>query len=264
MNMGKELSFLGTALRFIGYGSRMGWHERNAGNVSLRLNDSEREEVLSSGSKRGEWRRLRLPVSGMENELVFTTVSGSYFIDMEHNADEKFCVCEINGSGDSYRLLWGSGEPTSELYGHLLGLSELKKRNGNRAVYHCHPPHAVALSFLVSDETELNDLLWKSETECAFVFPEGVGLIPFFIPGSPGLAQATGEKMKKHDAVIWANHGVFASGEDIASAFGLAHAIEKAAEIRMLIISSGMTEKSVITDEQLAATAEYYGKELKI
>ena len=260
----KDTSFCKEAIRFIGYGAEMGWHERNAGNVSLRLEKSEREEaekVICSKSE-CEWLLLKVPAPSMASEYVFTTVTGSYFIDMDYEAENNFCICEISADGKFYRVLYGVHAPTSEFSGHLLSLSELKKRNGGRAVYHCHPANAVALSYLVSNEKELSTALWKSETECAFVFPEGVGLVPFYVPGSIELATATAEKIKKHNAVIWSHHGIFASGDSIKSAFGLAHAIEKSAEIRLKIISSGMKEKSTISNDELIKSAEFYNMKL--
>jgi hypothetical protein len=37
----KESKFYNEAIRFIKYGCDLGWHERNAGNVSLRLLSEE-------------------------------------------------------------------------------------------------------------------------------------------------------------------------------------------------------------------------------
>ncbi len=257
-------SFYNEALRFINYGSSFGWHERNAGNISLRLTKEEVESVIDDFSFDREWVSLPEAVFGMANEYVFTTVTGSYFIDLKNDSETKFCVCEISGDGSSYRIVWGGIRPTSELCGHLMSLSELKKRNGGRAVYHCHPTNIVALSYLLpQDDKSISTALWESETECAFVFPEGVGVVGFNIPGSLELAKATAEKIINYNAVIWAFHGIFASGNDIASAFGLAHAIEKAAEIKLKIISSGINPTNTITNEQQKLIADYYGYKLK-
>ena len=38
---------------------------------------------------------------------------------------------------------------------------------------------------------------------------------------------------------MWAHHGLFVSGPDLDTAFGLMHTIEKAAEIYMLARSAG-------------------------
>lgn len=258
----EQLSFCASALRFVSYGCSMGWHERNAGNISVLLTPSQREEAADFLTENKDCVLLPVAVPDLADELVFTTVSGSYFLELSHEPSKKFCICRINSKGDGYTAVYGSGRPTSELCGHLLALQTLKRRNGGRAVYHCHPSSLVALSFLTDDKKTLNTWLWKSITECAFVFPEGVGLVPFCIPGSMELAKATGEEVSRHNAVVWANHGLFATGADFEECFGLAHAIEKAAEVRIKLLSAGVKQKSVITDRQLVETAAYYKKEL--
>lgn len=259
-----DSNFYQEALRFIGYGSSFGWHERNAGNLSLRLAREEVEAVIDSFTYDRGWNILPEAVSNMSGEFVFTTVSGSYFIDIQNNAETKFCICEISADGSEYRIVWGGNKPTSELCGHLMSLGELLKRNGGRAVYHCHPSNIVALSYLLPHNDEvISNALWESITECAFVFPEGVGVVDFFVPGSIGLAKATAEKIKDYNAVLWSHHGIFASGDNISSAFGLAHAIEKAAEIKLKVISSGLNPSNTITKEQQVLTASTYGLKLK-
>ncbi len=259
-----ETVFFKEALRFIGYGCQYGWHERNAGNISLRLNNDEIAGIEDSLDYSSAWTELAVSVPEMSNELVFTTVSGSYFIDIQNDAEAKFCICEISGDGASYRIVWGGNKPTSELCGHLMSLGELKKRIGGRAVYHCHPANLVALSYIIpQSDKAMSNALWESETECAFVFPEGIGVVGFCVPGSLELANQTADKIKEYNAVLWSNHGIFASGDSITSAFGLVHAIEKAAEIKLKVISSGQNPIGTITEEQQKITAATYGFELR-
>ena len=256
-------SFFNEALRFIKYGCDLGWHERNAGNISLRLTSHEVESVYSDFDKKSEWVSLPFAIPEMANEYIFTTATGSYFIDIHNAPGTKFCVCQVSDDGASYRVVWGATRPTSEFCGHLLSLSELKKRNGGKAVYHCHPVNVIALTYVLpQDDKQFTETLWESETECAFVFPEGVGVVPFFVPGSLDLAKATAEKIVNYNAVIWSFHGVFASGDSIASAFGLAHAIDKAAEIRLKVLSSGLPIINTITNDQQIQTASTYGFKL--
>ena len=251
-------SFFQSALRYIGYGASLGWHERNAGNISVLLTDDEVGQVSDSFNQ-SNFTDMSVPVPTLGGRYIFTTVSGSYFLDISFDAETKFCICEINGSGTAYRVVWGGNKPTSEFCGHLLSLSELNERGGGRAVYHCHPSNVIALTFLLPQtDADITSALWRSLTECAFVFPEGVGIVPFYVPGSLELAKATAEKVKTYNAVIWSHHGVFATGIDIESAFGLAHAIEKAAEIRCKILSCGHPD-SEISDEELIRSAKHYG-----
>lgn len=51
------------------------------------------------------------------------------------------------------------------------------------------------------------------------------------VPGKSEIAEASCALMKSCDAIVWAHHGLFAAGPDFDTTFGLAYAIEKAAEI---------------------------------
>ena len=256
-------AFFNEAIRFISYGASLGWHERNAGNISLRLNGDEVDSVIEDFEFSREWVALAEAVPNMANEYIFTTVSGSYFIDIQNASETKFCICEISGDGKSYRVVWGGTKPTSELSGHLLSLEVLKMRNAGRAVDHSHPANIIALSYVIDcDDKSVSDTLWGCETECPFVFPEGIGVVGFYIPGTIQLARATAEKVKDYNAVLWSFHGIFATGDSISSAFGLAHAIEKAAEIKIKILSSNLPIRNVISRQEQCATAEHYGFKL--
>lgn len=68
--------------------------------------------------------------------------------------------------------------------------------------------------------------------------------------------------MKSYQAAVWAHHGLFVSGPDFDIAFGLAHTIEKSAEIYMKVLSSGRPVRQTITDDQLRAIGHDFGVEL--
>ena len=69
------------------------------------------------------------------------------------------------------------------------------------------------------------------------VFPDGVGVVGWMVPGGRDIAVATSELMKKYDVAIWAHHGMFCSGEDFDLTFGLMHTVEKSAEILVKVLS---------------------------
>ena len=74
---------------------------------------------------------------------------------------------------------------------------------------------------------------------------------------------ATSELMKKYQAAIWAQHGLFASGPDFDITFGLAHTIEKSAEIYVKVLSmGGGLIRQTITDDDLRAIAHDFGVRL--
>ena len=50
------------------------------------------------------------------------------------------------------------------------------------------------------------------------------------IQGNPKIGEATAEKMKEYRSVIWAQHGIFSTGETLDEVFGLIETIEKTKE----------------------------------
>ena len=52
-------------------------------------------------------------------------------------------------------------------------------------------------------------------TECPVVFPQGIGVVPWMVPGGRDIAVATSELMKQYDIAIWAHHGMFTVGTDV-------------------------------------------------
>ena len=74
-------------------------------------------------------------------------------------------------------------------------------------------------------------------TECPIVFPAGVGVVGWMVPGGRAIAVETSKLMEKYDVAIWAHHGMFCSGPDFDITFGLMHTVEKAAEILVKVLS---------------------------
>lgn len=87
-------------------------------------------------------------------------------------------------------------------------------------IYHAHTPALIAMTYVTPlTDRDFTRILWKSATECPVVFPAGVGVVPWMVPGGPEIAQATSRKMEQYDAVVWAHHGLFCAGPDYDSAF---------------------------------------------
>ena len=132
-----------------------------------------------------------------------------------------------------------------------------------RVIYHAHPANVIALTYVLPlTDRDFSRALWKSATECPVVFPGGVGVVPWMVPGGADIALATCEKMKDYEAAVWAHHGLFVSGPDFDTTFGLMHTIEKSAQIWVLAHSCGQ-ERQTITDDDLRAIAKEFGVTLR-
>lgn len=94
-------------------------------------------------------------------------------------------------------------------------------------------------------------------SECIVVFPEGLGVLPWILPGSVQLAKATQTLMEQFNAVLWAHHGLFCAGNSLDQVFGLVDTIEKAAEILVKVLSMG-GKKQRPSPSELLYLAETY------
>ena len=247
-----------------------GWHERNGGNLSYRLSEAEVAQCVPFLNEQpGEWKPLAVKVENLAGECFVATGGGKYMRNVILAPQNTLCIIELNETGEAMRLLWGlegGGTPTSELSSHLMNHSVRKRVTDgkNHVIYHAHPANLIAMTYIMPlTARDFTRALWKSATECPIVFPGGVGVVPWMVPGSAEIARATGELMREYDAAIWAHHGLFVSGSDLDTAFGLMQTIEKGAEIYMKVASSGKPCLQTITDDQLREVARAYNVTLR-
>ena len=264
----EESAMLRGFVRLCEDGWLQGWHERNGGNLTYRLTPEEADACRQDFSYDRPWNPIGTALPGLGGETFLTTGSGKYFRNVPLAPSENLCVVELNAAGDAWRMVWGmvsGGRPTSELPTHLMNhaVRVAATDGASRVIYHAHPANTVALTYVLPlNDRDFSRALWKSETECPIVFPRGVGVVPWMVPGGTEIAAASCEKMREYDAVIWAHHGMFVSGRDFDEAFGLMHTIEKAAQIFVLALSCGGVRQT-IPDQGLLDVAHAFGVELR-
>ena len=245
-------------------GDRMGWHERNGGNFTYWIKQEEIESIRDELSKEGKWMPIGTCVKDLAKEYFLISGTGKYFHNMKKDPMHTVGIIEIDETGEQYRICWGlldGGKPTSEMPTHLMNL-EVRKNMTNseeRVIYHAHCPNLIALTFLLplKDEVFTREL-WEMITECPVIFPEGVGVVKWMVPGGKDIAVATSKKMENYRAVIWAHHGLFCSGIDFDSTFGLMHTIEKSAEIYIKVHSVQTKKAQSITPDDFRQLAKEF------
>ena len=258
-------------IRMCGDGWDQGWHERNGGNLTYRMRPEEVEQCRPYfKAAPGEWVDMGVQADNLRGEFFISTGSGKYFRNVPLAPQDNICIVEINAAGDAWRIVWGlekGGCPTSEFPSHFLNHSVRKEATGGacRVIYHAHPANLIAMTYILPlTARDFTRALWKSATECPVVFPGGVGVVPWMVPGGRDIALATSERMKEYDAAVWAHHGLFASGPDFDTTFGLMHTIEKAAQIYILALSAGQGRiLQTIEDDDLRAIAKDFGVTLR-
>ena len=246
-----EAEFVKGFIRMCDDGWNQGWHERNGGNLSYRVKKEE-VELVKENFEPKEWKPIGTSVPTLANEYFLVTGSGKYFRNVILKPEDSICMIELDDKGENYRIVWGlvnGGRPTSELPSHLMNHEVKVLVNPEyRVIYHAHTTNIIALTFVLPLQDEIfTRELWEMATECPVVFPSGIGVVPWMVPGGKDIAVETSKLMKEYDLAIWAHHGMFAAGFDFDLTFGLMHTAEKSAEILVKMLSMRPDKLQTIT-----------------
>ncbi|MBI4465643.1 MAG: class II aldolase/adducin family protein [Acidobacteria bacterium] len=136
----------------------------------------------------------------------------------------------VDGQGNR---LSGQQAPSSELGMHLL---IYQMRPEVAGVVHAHPPTATgyAAAGLALDQALV------AETVVAL---GSVPLARYGTPGSPELSEALRELIPHHNAILMANHGVVAFGEDLWQAYFHMETVEHLARVSLVTVLLGQQAK---------------------
>lgn len=261
----KKSPFLREMCKTVSNMYRLGWDERNGGNVSLLLDESEVSRYLNP-NKVIRTIPIGFDAPELSGKIFLVTGTGKYFKNVEDDPENNLGIIRIAPDGKTAELLWGyadGGRFTSELPAHLMShIARLKINPKNRVVMHCHPVNLLAMTFIHSlDDREFTRSLWRTCTECMVVFPDGIGVLPWMLCGTPEIGIATAEKMKDFRLVVWAQHGIYGAGADLDETFGLIETAEKGAEIYLKTLPYPILQ--TITDEDLKTIAKFFKVEYK-
>ena len=239
---------------------RLGWDERNGGNISYLLDEKEVKEYLDP---KNVLRRIPtgFDAAPLAGKYFIVTGTGKYFKNVDDDPETNLGVLRIAEDGTTAELLWGykdGGRFTSEFPAHMMShIARLEKDPANRVVMHCHPTNLLAMNYVHElDEKKFTHTLWEMCTECIVVFPDGVGVLPWMLCGTNDIGVATANKMKDFRVVVWALHGVYGAGKTMDETFGLIETVEKAAQIFML--TAHLPRLNTIKDEDMVKLAELF------
>ena len=240
---------------------RLGWDERNGGNISYMLNNDEVAEYLDTNNVLRTI-PLGFDATALVGKIFIVTGTGKYFKNVYDDPETNLGIIKIADDGKNAELLWGyrdGGRFTSELPAHLMShIARLSVDPENRVVMHSHPTHTLAMNYVHElDEKKFTHTLWEMCTECIVVFPDGVGVLPWMLCGTNEIGEATAEKMKEFRLVVWGMHGIYGAGKTMDETFGLIETVEKAAEIYML--TAHLPRINTIKDEEMLTLAEFFG-----
>ncbi|MCP3894633.1 rhamnulose-1-phosphate aldolase [Bacteroides sp.] len=243
-----------------GYLWQKGWAERNGGNIVVNITDLVDDEI-----------KQMAPISDVTP--IGTTLpylKGCYFYckgtnmrmrDLARWPMENGSVIRILDDCASYVIIADAPvKPTSELPSHLCMHNYLlSKGSSYKASLHTHPIDLIAMThhkpFLQKDV--LTNLLWSMIPETKAFCPRGLGIIPYALPSSMELAEATIQELEEYDVVMWEKHGVCAVGEDIMAAFDQVDVLSKSAQIYINARSMGFMPDGMSQEQMKEMTVAF-------
>ena len=119
--------------------------------------------------------------------------------------------------------------PSKEFPFHL---AVYARREDVRAVVHLHTLYSVALSCLDGFDPE-NPL--PPLTPYYFMRVAPLAVLPYFRPGSEGLAAAVGEAAPRHNCMLLRNHGVVCAGSTLSEAVDRTEELEQTARLHFIL-----------------------------
>ena len=151
---------------------------------------------------------------------------------------------------------------TSEFNSHLAVHYDQMLSSGTNfhALIHAQPMHLTYLSHIprYQDEKYLNTHLLRWQPETIINLPEGIGFIPFRLPGSPELMAGNIESLRSHRIVIWAKHGVMARSDiSVKRAADRVEYAETAAKYEYLNLCAGEIGEGLSADEVRAICTKF-------
>ncbi|MFN8472996.1 MAG: class II aldolase/adducin family protein [Anaerolineae bacterium] len=164
---------------------------------------------------------LPQPVPALAGKLVIVTGSGRRLRDIRSDPAANLGAVVIDADGRNARLFTSTRRlferVTSEFNSHLAVHDDQVARTGTNfhALIHAQPPRLTYLSHIPAyrNQAEFNRRLLRWEPETIVNLPEGIGILPFMLPGSAELMAANVAGLREHRIVVWSKHGVMARSD---------------------------------------------------
>ena len=243
-----------------GYLWQKGWAERNGSNITVNVTDLVDDEIKALPAI-APARPIGKILPNLKGTYFYAKGTGKRMRDLARRPMENGAIIRVCDDCASYEIIADNAVlPTSELpshlslHGYLIGTGSCYK-----ATLHTHPIELVAMSHIQRflRPGEMTRVLWSMIPETLAFAPLGIGVVPYAMPGSLDLADATLEQLKTHDVVLWEKHGTTSVGIDIMDAFDQTDVLCKSAHIYMCARSMG-SEPDGMTEEAVKAVQETF------
>ena len=211
--------------------------------MNIKMMEYEKEQVVRYGKKLID-RRLttgsggNISVYNREKNLVAISPSG---LDYYETTPEDIVILDIDGN-----LVEGKHRPSSEAGMHL---AFYKNRADVSGIVHTHSKFATAIACMGWELPAVHYLIGMAGHR--------VKCTGYATYGSDELAKEALETIGDSNAVLLANHGLIALGEDVDRAFSTAEHLEFVSEVYYLTKTLGTP--NILSDENMDEVMKKFG-----
>ncbi len=245
-----------------GYLWTKGWAERNGGNITINITEWV-DDAMRSMPAISELKAIGTTLPHLEGCWFYCKGTQKRMRDLARDPMANGSIIRILPDCAHYEIVADAPvAPTSELPSHLSVHNYLlAKASPYRASLHTHPIELVALTHSKKwmEKDAATKMLWSMIPETKAFCPRGLGMVPYMLPSSIELADATIKAIDEdYDVVMWEKHGVFAVDTDIMSAFDQVDVLNKAAQIYISARNMGF-EPEGMSDAQMQELTDVFG-----
>jgi len=245
-----------------GYLWLKGWAERNGGNITVNITEWV-DAPMRALSAISDPRPIGMCLPQLKGCWFYCKGTGKRMRDLARDPMANGSVIRILDDCAHYEIVADAPvSPTSELPSHLAVHNYLlAKGSPYRASLHTHPIELVALTHSKKwmEKDVATRMLWSMIPETKAFCPRGLGMVPYMLPSSNELAEATIRAIDDdYDVVMWEKHGVFAVDTDIMSAFDQVDVLNKSALIYIAARNMGF-EPEGMSEAQMKELSSAFG-----
>lgn len=244
-----------------GYLWQRGWAERNGGNISVNVTEYITDEYKNAPALQTG---IKLPrkVEGLANNFFYVTGTGKRMRYVAKDPLANGAILRVSADGETYDIIADEViMPTSELPSHFTIHNHMRTvlKKDTKVVCHTHPTDLIALTHNkeLLDSKKISYLLWSMIPETRAFCPNGLGIIPYRMPGGLDLADESIKLLDRFDVVMWEKHGIVAVGDEMIETFDMIDTLSKAAQIYFYAKQAGF-EPEGVPNEDMDAMAEVF------
>lgn len=245
-----------------GYLWQKGWAERNGGNITVNITEYIDDDIKAMPAI-SEVKSIGTTLPQLKGCYFYCKGTQKRMRDLARDPMANGSIIRILDDCASYVIIADQPVmPTSELPSHLSVHNYLlAKGSPYRASLHTHPIELVALTHnkKYMEKDVATRMLWSMIPETKAFCPRGLGMVPYMLPSSVELADATIRAIDDdYDVVMWEKHGVFAVETDIMAAFDQVDVLNKSALIYIAAKNMGF-EPDGMSQAQMQELSDVFG-----